>query len=93
MCRCNQKCSFHNYSAALRSAHHHGDSFTVAHKVHVGLPAVPLDDLSGGAGVVHGVSRHQILTVWRPGQTQDVGRPSTLKVTEREMVLNRSTLP
>lgn len=62
----------------LKVAYHHGDSFAVAHKVHVGLPAVSLHDLSGGAGVVHGVRRHQVLAVRRPGQTQDVGRPAAL---------------
>lgn len=66
-------------SVCLKVAYHHGDSFAVAHKVHVGLPAVSLHDLSSGTRVVHGVSRHQVLTIRRPGQTQDVGCPATLR--------------
>lgn len=69
----------HRESVRARVADHNCDGFSVAHKIHVGLPAVSLHDLSGGTGVVHGVSRHQVLTVWRPGQTQDVGRPTTLE--------------
>lgn len=67
----------------LKRSYHHRDSFTVADEVHIRFPAISLHDLSGGPGVVHGVSRHQILTVWRPGQTQDVGRPTTLTHRER----------
>lgn len=69
---------------SLAHPHHHGDSFTVAHKVHISLPAISLHNLSGGAGVVHCMSRHKILTVWRPGQTQDVGRPTALRVRQKE---------
>lgn len=39
-----------------RVAYHDCDGLSVAHKIHVGLPAVSLHDLSGGTRVVHGVS-------------------------------------
>lgn len=81
MCKQGQIDQVHvlRVSMCLEVAYHHGDSFAVAHKVHVGLPAVSLHDLSGGTRVVHGVRRHQVLTIRRPGQTQDVGRPATLR--------------
>lgn len=66
-------------AAKTQPPHHDCDGFTVTHKVHIGLPAVSLHNLSRGPRVVHGVGRHQILTVWRPGQAQDVGRPAALR--------------
>lgn len=68
----------------LKLTYHHSDSLTVAHKVHISLPAISLHNLSSRTGVVHGVSRHQILTVRRPGKTQDMGGPATLRNKERE---------
>lgn len=67
----------------FKFSHHHCDSFTVTHKVHIGLPAISLHDLRSGTGVVHGMSRHQVLTVWRPGQTQDMRCPATLPQKQR----------
>lgn len=70
--------------------HHDSHSFPVPDKVHVGLPALPFNDLGGGAGVVHGVGRHQVVPVRGPAEPQHVGRPSTLRETS---VLERSPRP
>lgn len=69
----------------VKCSYHHCNSFTVTHKVHVGLPAISLHDLRSGTRVVHGMSRHQVLTVWRPGQTQDMSGPATLRQKQKEM--------
>lgn len=53
----------------------------MAHKIHVGPPPVPLHNLSGGAAVVHGVSRHDVMTVRRPATPQHVGGATALKNT------------
>lgn len=70
--------------------HHDSHSFPVSDKVHVGLPALPLDDLGGGAGVVHGMGRHQVMSIRWPAEPQHMGCPSTLKETP---VLKRKSRP
>ena len=56
----------------------------MAHEVHVGPPAVALHDLRRGSRVVHGVGRDQVLTVRRPGQTEDVGGAPALRGGHRQ---------
>lgn len=71
------KCQVHRRDGSV--SHHHCDSFTVTHKVHVGLPAISLHNLCSRTRVVHGMSWHQVLTVRRPGQAQDMSCPATLR--------------
>lgn len=44
-------------------AYHASDSLAVSDEVELRLPSVSLDDLRSGTRVVHGVSRHQVLTI------------------------------
>lgn len=70
--------------------HHDSHSFPVPDKVHVGLPALPFNDLGSGARVVHGVGRHQVVPIRWPAEPQHMGCPSTLKETP---ALGRSSRP
>ncbi len=66
-----------------KNTNHHSNSFSMTHKVHVGLPAVAFDDLSCGSRIIHGMSWDQVLTIWRPAQPQDECGAATLNQSKR----------
>lgn len=79
ICTDHSKSSSVKYDGMRGNTNHHSDGFSMTHKVHVGLPAVAFDDLSRGPRIIHGVSWHQVLTIWRPAQPQDVCGATALK--------------
>lgn len=61
--------------------YHTSNGLAVPHKILVSVPAVTIDNLCSGTSVVHGMGRHQVLSVGGPAGSQYSSRSSTLQQT------------
>lgn len=70
--------SFNFRDILLSLTHHYCNCLPMAYKIHVGFPSIPLNDLSSGSRIIHGMSRNKIVTIRWPAKAQHMSRPSTL---------------
>lgn len=61
-----------------QETYNNSDGFPMSDKVKTSAPAIALHNLCCRSSVIHGMGRHNVVTIWGPVETQHMSRATAL---------------